>query len=68
MENTFSTSEFIEIELTMMPVAPGTKGTPRPADRPRRIVVDDDTKPVDGQAVKPPVSRESERPPNPTPD
>jgi hypothetical protein len=53
MEDTSSTSEFIEIELTMKPVPPGTKGRPRPADRYRRITLEDVTKSAEGQAVPP---------------
>ena len=43
MDNTFSTAKFVEIELTMYPVSPGTKATPRPPDRPREIYLDDTT-------------------------
>ena len=46
MDNTFSTAKFIEFELTMYPVSPGTKPTPRPPESPREVNLDDTTPPA----------------------
>ena len=46
MQETFSDSEYIEIDLIMIPVPPGTKARPRPPDRPREVYIDDEKKPL----------------------
>ena len=45
MVETYSTAKFIEVECVMVPVAPGTKATPRPPDRPREFFNEDETIP-----------------------
>ena len=50
MEEKYLTSEFIDIELEMLPVPPGTPPSPRPPDRPRENFddwpnCDDDARP-----------------------
>ena len=39
------TSEFIDVELEMLPVPPGTPPSPRPPDRPREDLPKDFTVP-----------------------
>jgi hypothetical protein len=59
MQETYATGRFSEIELTMMPVPPGTKGTPRPADRPREIIAPDNVDaPIPPPASQPPGADE----------
>jgi hypothetical protein len=48
---TFSTIELFKFECHNPPSPPGTKGTPRPADRPREIIEADDANPPISPAV-----------------